>query len=110
MKILVADDEIVTRLKLEALLRHWNYQVVTAADGNEAWRILQQPEAPRLALVDWIMPEMDGTELCRNVHGLSGDQPIYLILLTSKDAKADIVAGLQSGANDYITKPFDREE
>jgi phosphoserine phosphatase RsbU/P len=110
MRILLADDEDVARLKLGAILKRSGYEVLTAADGNQAWHILQHPDAPRLALLDWMMPGVDGIELCRKVRALPSHDPIYLILLTSKGAKEDIVAGLKSGANDYITKPFDREE
>jgi sigma-B regulation protein RsbU (phosphoserine phosphatase) len=110
MRLLVADDEDVTRLRLEALLTRAGHEVVSAGDGNQAWQILQRPDAPRLALLDWMMPGLDGIELCRKVRALPAADPIYLILLTSKGEKEHIVEGLQSGANDYITKPFDRAE
>ncbi len=110
MKILVADDEDVTRVKLKYLLPRHGYEVVTACDGNEAWQLLQQPDAPRLALLDWMMPGLDGVEVCRRVRERHTSQPPYLILLTARQDTRSIVAGLQAGANDYISKPFDLEE
>ena len=110
MQILIADDEDLARLKLEAFLTRFGYEVVTAADGNEAWRILENPDAPRLALLDWMMPGMDGIEVCRKVRALARPQPPYLILLTSRQDKESVVAGLQAGADDYICKPFDLSE
>jgi sigma-B regulation protein RsbU (phosphoserine phosphatase) len=110
MKVLIAEDDLVPRRLLEAALTDWGYEVIVAADGNEAWSILQEPDAPLLAILDWMMPGMAGVEVCRRVRDLSKSEPTYIILLTSRGAKEDIVAGLTSGANDYITKPFNREE
>jgi CheY-like chemotaxis protein len=110
MKILIAEDDRVSRRALEANLLRWGHEVVVACDGAEAWRVLQAEGAPPLAILDWMMPEMDGPEVCRRVRGRPGAELVYLILLTAKAGKTDIVAGLESGANDYITKPFDRDE
>ncbi len=110
MKILIADDDTLTRQMIETLLLKWGHEVVSARDGKEAWQILQAEDAPQLAILDWMMPEMDGAEVCRNVRGLPDSEMTCLILLTSKGRKEDIVAGLDSGANDYITKPFNHEE
>lgn len=110
MKVLIAEDDPVSRRLLEATLTRWGYQVVVTVDGREAWEELQRPEAPQLAILDWMMPGLDGVQVCRNLRGLKETEGIYVILLTAKGEKSDIVAGLDAGANDYVTKPFDREE
>jgi diguanylate cyclase (GGDEF)-like protein len=107
MKILVAEDDLVTRRMLQAYLVKWGYEVVMVADGQQAWQILQQENAPRLALLDWMMPEMDGMSICREVRRLEIQPYIYLILLTGRKYHEDIIAGLEAGADDYLTKPFD---
>lgn len=109
MKILVAEDDPVSRRVLETTLQKWGYDVVSVSDGEQAWAVLSSETAPPLAILDWMMPEVDGTELCRRVRELL-QRPIYIILLTARGSKEDVVAGLQSGADDYVTKPFDREE
>ena len=109
-KVLIAEDDPVPRLMLERALVDWGYEVVVARDGNEAWEIMRQPDAPKLGIVDWMMPGLDGVELCRKVRTVPQSTPAYLILLTSRDHKKDIVTGLQAGANDYVSKPFDRQE
>jgi CheY-like chemotaxis protein len=110
MKILIADDDRLTRRLLEVMLGEWGYEVVVAADGVEAWEVLQGKDPPRLALIDWLMPKMDGLELCRKLRGLPATQPTYVLLLTIKDGRGDAVAGLLAGADDYITKPYDADE
>ena len=110
MKILIAEDDMVSRRLLEATLIKWGYGVVVTCDGAEAWEALQSADAPPLAIVDWMMPGMDGIELCRKVRQVMTPTPPYLILLTAKGRRQDIITGLRSGANDYVTKPFDREE
>lgn len=110
MKILIADDDPVSRRLLQIALVKWGYEVVTAADGNEAWQALQGEDAPPLAVLDWMMPGLDGIEVCRRVRQTPALLSVYLILLTSKTGREDIVAGLQAGANDYLTKPFDASE
>ncbi|MDM8551756.1 response regulator [Desulfobacterales bacterium HSG2] len=110
MKVLIADDEMLIKEAIEALLTKWGYEVVTASDGNEAWEILRDEDAPRLAILDWMMPGLSGPEICRKVRKLPRSEMTSLILLTSKGHKTDIVAGLEAGANDYIIKPFDYEE
>jgi DNA-binding response OmpR family regulator len=110
MKILIADDDRVTRRMLEVILSEWGYETLVACGDVMAWEILQATHAPKLAILDWVMPGLDGLELCRRVRQLSIQQPPYLILLTAKGNRQDIVAGLQGGADDYITKPFDLEE
>lgn len=110
MKILIAEDDIIPRRLLQATLTKAGHDVVSARDGVEAWRILQSADAPRLAIVDWLMPNMDGVEVCRRVRQLQASPYTYLILLTSKDRKEDLIAGLEAGADDYLIKPFDPQE
>lgn len=111
MKVLVADDEPVSRLLLENALTGWGYQVSVAENGDEALKqILEAEEAPRLVLLDWVMPKTDGLDVCRKVRQSQVSSLVYILLLTSKGKTHEIGAGLQAGANDYVTKPFDREE
>lgn len=110
MKILVAEDDPVSRRVLQATLAKWGYDVVIAGDGDTAMDILQQPGAPPLAILDWMMPGKDGVEVCRAVRQLANAAPAYIILLTAKGEKEDIVIGLEAGADDYLTKPFERTE
>jgi CheY-like chemotaxis protein len=108
--VLVADDDAVSLRVLEGTLGGWGYEVTAARDGVAAWEVLQRPDRPRLAVVDWMMPGLEGPEVCRRARALNRAVPTYLILLTAKDQTGDIVAGLESGADDYVTKPFDRQE
>jgi two-component system, cell cycle response regulator len=114
MRILIADDSIVSRHLLDATLRKWGYEVVMACDGNEAWRLLQSDDAPNIAILDWVMPGMTGPEVCRRVraHAKGKDKDIYtyILLLTSKSQREDLIEGMESGADDYLTKPFDQHE
>jgi CheY-like chemotaxis protein len=110
VKILIAEDERVSRRLLEITLSSWGHEVVVTEQGEKAWAILQQEEAPSLAILDWMMPGMDGIEICRRVRQRENSSHTYIILLTAKSSKANIVEGLIAGANDYVTKPFDRDE
>jgi len=111
MKILVADDDPISRLLLERTLQKFGYEVVLAENGRIAAEILLQADAPRLALVDWMMPELDGPGLCREIRNSQREGSyIYIVLLTSKKDSADVVAGLDAGADDYIVKPFHAAE
>lgn len=110
MKILIAEDDRVSCRLLEATLKRWNYEVIVVTDGLAAWDILQRNDAPPLAILDWIMPGLDGLEVCRRVRHLNGMPATFLILLTACGQHEDIVAGLEGGANDYIRKPFNPEE
>ena len=110
MKVLVADDDPTSRKMLEAVLPIWGYEVISAKDGKEAWQILTQPNRPSLAILDWMMPEMDGVEICKKVRALENGSPLYLIILTVREEKKDIVKGLKAGADDYLAKPFHPEE
>ena len=110
MKILIADDSIVSRHLLEATLRKWGYEVSVACDGAEALEILQQDDAPALAILDWMMPGMTGLEVCRRLRQRAREPYTYILLLTSKSQKEDLIEGMEAGADDYITKPFDQHE
>jgi sigma-B regulation protein RsbU (phosphoserine phosphatase) len=110
VKILIADDDSITRRLLETILSKWGYQVIIAQDGDEAWRILQTESAPKLAILDWMMPGLDGIEICRRARQRLDAPYVYILLLTSKIRKEDIVEGMESGADDYLTKPFNRHE
>jgi two-component system cell cycle response regulator len=112
MRILIADDSIVSRHLLDATLRKWGYEVVVACDGVEAWNVLQTEDAPKLAILDWVMPGLTGPEVCRRVreNAKEKDTYTYILLLTSKSLKEDLIEGMEAGADDYITKPFDQHE
>jgi phosphoserine phosphatase RsbU/P len=112
MKILLAEDDAFTRNVLRKTLTNWGHEVIEVSDGKQAWRALAADDSLRLAILDWIMPVMDGIEVVRRVRAAlsSTDRYVYLILLTQKDSKEDIVAGLAAGADDYVIKPFDRNE
>jgi len=110
MNILIADDDPVSRRILEETLVNWGYEVSATADGRAAWDVLRAADAPSLAILDIMMPEIDGLELCRKVRQLPCATPPYLILLTAMNSKDDVVRGILAGANDYLTKPFHRDE
>ena len=110
MRILIAEDDPIMRRLLEVKLRKWGHEVILVSDGLEAWRVLQREDAPQLAILDWMMPGMEGVQLCREVRK-RGDCPYtYVLLLTAKGQKEDIVEGIHAGADDYLTKPFDTHE
>jgi two-component system cell cycle response regulator len=110
MRVLIAEDDPVSRRLLQAFLTKWGYDVVVTSDGREAWEELQKKVSPNLVISDWMMPYMDGVELCRKIREMERRDYIYFIILTAKGRKEDIVSGLESGADDYLVKPFDREE
>lgn len=110
MRILIAEDDLVSRTLLVAVLIKAGHEVLETSNGGEAWENLRQPDAPRLVVLDWMMPVMDGIEVVRRVRALEQEPPPYIIMLTAKGEKADMVAGLAAGANDYLAKPFDTGE
>jgi len=110
MKILIAEDDMVTQRKLEACLLDWNYEVVVAGDGEAALQALQGEDAPRLAVLDWMMPWKDGLKVCEEVRNAKAEPYVYIIILTVRDRKEDVVQGLEAGADDYLTKPYDVHE
>lgn len=110
MKILVAEDDSVSQQVLVAVLEKWGYEVLPTDDGQQAWDILQKEDSPKLAVLDWMMPNMSGIDVCKKLRELKTDNPVYVIMLTALTDKAYIVEGLDAGANDYVAKPFDMDE
>jgi two-component system cell cycle response regulator len=110
MKVLIAEDDMTSRIILDSILKKWGFTPVLTCNGKEAWEVMQSKDAPRLAVLDWQMPEMNGIEVCQKIREIDTSEPPYLILLTSKDEKKDIVKGLEAGANDFISKPYDNKE
>jgi two-component system cell cycle response regulator len=110
VRILLADDDEVSRHILKGTLSRWGFDVVTAADGDQAWEVLLAENAPRLVILDWMMPGMDGVEVCRRVREQLSGPYIYMLLLTSKREKEDMIRGMEAGADDYVSKPFDPQE
>ena len=111
MQVLIVDDSAVYRKLIGDHLRSWGFGVILAETGDEAWRVLEQPKTPKLVLLDWVLPDVEGIELCRSIRaaGLSG-QYIYIILLTSKEGRQNMLDALEAGADDYLMKPFDEAE
>jgi len=110
MRILIAEDEAVSRRLLESILVKWGHDVVVCTDGLAAWEALERDDAPRLAILDWMLPEISGVEICRRVRALEHGDQFYLLLVTARQQTEDLVEGLHAGANDYVTKPFDSAE
>jgi DNA-binding response OmpR family regulator len=110
MRVLVADDDVTSRSILGAVLRKWGHVPVVVEDGLAAWEVLQLPDAPRLVVLDWSMPGIDGLEVCRRLRALPSREPAYVVLLTARGEKGEIVEGLEAGANDFVVKPFDSGE
>lgn len=110
MKILIAEDDATTRLVLETTVSHWGYDVVCAEDGQAAWRLLQNEDSPRLLLLDWEIPKLNGIELCRRLQQQQQAGPFYIILLSGDGETERMVEGFKAGANDFIRKPFNRAE
>jgi DNA-binding response OmpR family regulator len=110
LRILIAEDDPVSRRLLEAKLVRWGYEVVVTCDGDQAWETLQAEDAPQLAILDWMMPGLDGLEICRRIRASRTLQGSYVLLLTARAGCEDVVLGLDSGADDFLSKPFDRRE
>ncbi|MBU8922443.1 MAG: response regulator transcription factor [Bacteroidales bacterium] len=110
MRILIAEDDLTSRKILEKILVSNGYEVTVTADGKAALDVLQGENPPKLVLLDWMMPELDGIEVCRRLRAEGRSLSLYLILLTARGNKEDIVSGLESGADDYIIKPFEKDE
>ena len=110
MRILIAEDDPVSRRLLQATLTRWGYEVTVCVNGTEAWHALEKEDAPKLAILDWMMPGVDGLEVCRRIRERGGEPYVYVLLLTAKIQKEDVVAGMDAGADDYVTKPFDAHE
>jgi two-component system, cell cycle response regulator len=110
MKILAAEDNPISQSMLRSMLTKWGYDVVTAGDGNQAWDILQSPQAPRMAILDWMMPGQDGVEVCRQLRAAGKEPYTYILLLTARTDSQDLVEAIDAGADDYLTKPFNSSE
>jgi diguanylate cyclase (GGDEF)-like protein len=110
MKILIADDDVTSLTILGGILKKWGFHPVVTCDGSAAWDAMQKPDAPNLIVLDWNMPGMDGLEVCRRIRKNNTSNPPYIIILTTRGEKTDIVTGLEAGANDYVSKPYDNEE
>lgn len=110
MKILIAEDDLTTGLMLKGILSKWGFDTISVDNGEKAWKILQEKDFPQIALLDWEMPVMDGIEVCQRAKKLNIPVLPYIIILTGRKSKSDIVKGLEAGADDYVTKPFDENE
>lgn len=110
LTILVADDDPLVRRLLEKQLQTWGYRVIAVDDGNKAWEVVQSGTIPELIILDWLMPGMDGLELCRRIRDRQHDRYPYVLLISGKDDKRDVIQGLDAGADDYLTKPLDTGE
>jgi two-component system, OmpR family, response regulator QseB len=110
MRVLAAEDNPVFQSLLKTMLTKWGYTAILARDGNEAWSALEAPDAPRLAVLDWMMPGIDGVEICRRLRSLHREPYIYILLLTARTESQDLIEGMDAGADDYLTKPFDLDE
>ena len=110
MRVLIAEDDPVSRRLIEATLQKWGYDVIATQDGSQAIAEFEKPDPPRLAVLDWMMPGVGGTEVARKLREREDGDLFYILLLTAKQEKDDIVEGLHSGADDYVTKPFHRDE
>ena len=110
MQVLIADDDRATAELLARTLERWEFDVIVERDGASAWEVLRGPASPSLAILDWMMPGLDGPEVCRLVRQEGARSNAYLILLTSRDSRTDLVIGLEAGADDYLVKPFDPPE
>jgi two-component system, cell cycle response regulator len=110
MQVLLVDDSAVYRKLIGDHLHSWGFDVVLAETGAEAWRVLEQPTTPKLVFLDWVLPDIEGIELCRRIRSASLSGYVYIILLTSKEGKQSMLDGLEAGADDYVRKPFDEAE
>ncbi|MDH3455680.1 MAG: response regulator transcription factor [Gemmatimonadota bacterium] len=110
MRVLMAEDDAVSAKLLETVLTKWGYETVVAHDGKQAWLALQAPDAPQLAVLDWMMPGIDGVEVCRRTRALDRAPRTYIIMLTAMERKEDLVTALDAGADDYLIKPFHHQE
>jgi len=109
LKILIADDSEITRLMLYHKLSEWGYEIEIANDGEEAWEILCQENPPTLAIIDWMMPNMDGITLCKKIRENIKEPYIYMIILTMRNKKNDLIESMEAGADDFVSKPFDAD-
>ena len=109
-RVLLAEDEAVTRRIMEAQITRFGFEVISVADGLVAWNVLQAPDAPSLVVLDWNMPGLDGPDICRRIRESKRNSYTYMLLVTARNAKSDVVQGLNAGADDFISKPVDPDE
>lgn len=107
MDVLIAEDDPVSRLKLQRTLEKWNYNVVVCEDGDQVWDYVAKPECPKLLILDWMMPGLDGVDVCRCIREQKIEPYVYIVLLTSKSGSENLVEGMDAGADDFISKPYD---
>ena len=110
MPVLVAEDNPIFQSMLKSMLTKWGYTVQMTKNGTEAWEAMQTPDAPRLAVLDWMMPYMDGVEVCRRIRAAAREPDVYVLLLTARTESQDLIEGMEAGADDYLTKPFNSQE
>ncbi len=110
MRILIAEDDPMSGFLLKTTLTNWGHEVIATTDGSQALEILQSDNPPPIAVLDWMMPLLDGAEICRRLRASSEAASVYIIMLTAKGERKDMLDGLAAGADDYLTKPFDAEE
>ena len=110
MRILIADDDRSSTMMLGKTLEHWGFEVDVVQNGTDAWAHISGQQPLALAILDWMMPGLDGIELCKRIRAATLSAPVYVILLTARNSRQDLVAGLEAGADDYLTKPFDPDE
>jgi two-component system, cell cycle response regulator len=109
-RVVIAEDDNISQRILESFLTKWGYEVLVTSNGSEAWKILNSDDAPRLAVLDWMMPGLEGIQVCRNVRARIDRPYVYILLLTARGLKQDLIEAMNAGADDYLTKPFDAEE
>lgn len=109
MKILIAEDDLISRMMLEKILTRWGHEVTAVEDGLEAWDALQQPGAPRLALLDWEMPGLDGVELCQRLHNSPETRSVYVVLITAHNRDSAVIEKIRAVADGYLAKPYEVE-
>jgi len=110
LRVIVAEDDAASRHLLQHFLKQWGFDSDVASNGNQAWDMLQSKDVPTIAIFDWVMPGLEGVELCRKVRRLTRQHYTYVLLLTSKTGKQDVIEGLGAGADDYVSKPFNPKE
>lgn len=110
MKILIVDDDRTSRMMLKAVLQKWEFEVIEAENGLEAWQLLSKADFPRLLIMDWMMPGLTGPELCRKISAEHDRELFYILMLTAKGERQDLIEGLNAGADDFVAKPWNNEE
>ncbi len=110
MRVLIVEDDATSRMMLKSILNKWGYEVLEAANGREGWKILQGQDPPRLLVFDWMMPEITGPDLCKKIEKELNREQFYILLLTARGERQDMISGLEAGADDYVAKPWNNDE